>query len=175
MARKPTKMTLCWRCAHACGACSWSDNLIPVKGWTAKKTRLQNADGYGSYRYSTSYQVIECPEFVDDTDQYNKRLPPSNDDNRHPNPIANEVMKHQIQYPERVIITNKSDARKRIEALPDAELYRRIETRLDGVQKEIAKCVLIGKMRICDVVDVVHYEYDTIAKHLRNIYQKLGN
>lgn len=170
---RPIKMTLCWKCAKACGACSWSDKLIPVKGWTAKKTRLQNADGYGSYRYSTSYQVIECPEFVDDTDQYNKRLAPSKDSGWHPNSVAREVMSRHIQYPEVVVSTNKSDARKRIEALPKNELINRIETRLSGIEKDVAKMTLIGKMRACDIADVIFYSEWVVKRMLRVIWKKL--
>lgn len=55
--------TLCWDCANAVPdkkghGCSWSRDLIPVKGWTAKQ---------GKYNQS-SYRVEKCPEFkVDDT------------------------------------------------------------------------------------------------------------
>lgn len=172
MARKPTKMTLCWRCAHACGNCDWSAEGTPVKGWKAKRTIVRNMDGSG--KCIGSFQVIECPQFEDDTDRYNQRLEPSVNDRWHPNPVARDVMSRKIQYPEVVIHTNKSDARKRIEALPTSELYNLIETRLSGVEKEIAKLTLIGKMRACDVAEVVYYAEDYVKKMLRVIWRKLG-
>ena len=46
--------TLCVFCAKACnGACSWSDALVPVDGWTADRT-------------AKGYLVKECPEFQQD-------------------------------------------------------------------------------------------------------------
>ena len=48
---------LCWHCKNACGGCSWSRNLIPIKGWKAKE--IKNA----SYSVIKSYKVIECPDF----------------------------------------------------------------------------------------------------------------
>lgn len=53
--------TLCWDCANAVPdkrghGCSWSRDLIPVKGWVATK---------GQYNQS-SYRVEKCPEFVVD-------------------------------------------------------------------------------------------------------------
>ena len=47
--------TLCFSCANACNhGCSWSDEFIPVEGWTA----VPNKD---------SFQVISCPEYKKDT------------------------------------------------------------------------------------------------------------
>lgn len=64
--------TLCWKCANACGKCSWSDgSFTPVPGWKAMKTRLR-VDGPN--RYTDSYIVEECQMFDDDTDQYNKSV-----------------------------------------------------------------------------------------------------
>ena len=52
--------TLCWKCANACGDCSWSDHWehSPVEGWKAVPTEMRN-DG----RVAVSYIVTECPEF----------------------------------------------------------------------------------------------------------------
>lgn len=47
--------TLCMSCGKACGACSWSKELIPVDGWTANKTR-------------NGFMVRECPEYKADGD-----------------------------------------------------------------------------------------------------------
>ena len=46
--------TLCIECSKACNrGCSWSDEGIPVDGWTAEETRL-------------GYLILECPEFIRD-------------------------------------------------------------------------------------------------------------
>jgi len=45
------KSTLCWDCGNACGGCSWSQELKPVKGWNAKKS-------------GDSFTVKQCPKFV---------------------------------------------------------------------------------------------------------------
>ena len=54
--------TICWTCANAVPdgkhGCSWSRDLLPVKGWTAKKRR--NAE-------FTTYKITACPEYVRET------------------------------------------------------------------------------------------------------------
>lgn len=62
--------TLCWRCAKACGKCSWSDrSFTPVEGWVAEPTKLHGDGGV-----IDSFRVIECPLFEDDTQQYNRKV-----------------------------------------------------------------------------------------------------
>ena len=51
------KHTLCWDCKNATGNCSWSQELIPVKGWTAEPSEKE----YGSFT------VQFCPEFIRDS------------------------------------------------------------------------------------------------------------
>lgn len=52
--------TLCWDCQRAAGPvenrCSWSLELRPVKGWTARKSRIIEG----------SYYVKKCPLFTPD-------------------------------------------------------------------------------------------------------------
>lgn len=48
---------ICWHCKNACGGCSWSKILAPVKGWKAKEVKNVG------YLVTKSYKVIECPEF----------------------------------------------------------------------------------------------------------------
>ena len=48
---------LCWNCKNACGNCSWSESLTPVKGWTAKKVKRKDTPGY-------TYSIKKCPLFV---------------------------------------------------------------------------------------------------------------
>ena len=58
------KETLCWKCANACGGCSWSNHWehTPVSGWTATPTKLRlDNDKNGG-----SYIVFDCPEYVPD-------------------------------------------------------------------------------------------------------------
>lgn len=59
------KTTLCWNCQKAVCGCSWSRNYVPVKGWDATPTIVQNhADG--RQIFTNSYLVRSCPEFVKD-------------------------------------------------------------------------------------------------------------
>ena len=61
MARKRQEENeqLCWRCKNACGGCSWSKELLPVKGWKAESTIIK--DSMGDFE---SYKIKRCPEFV---------------------------------------------------------------------------------------------------------------
>lgn len=52
---------LCWRCANACGGCSWSKSFEPVTGWTADPVSVFNHAGEVD-----SYRIYDCPEFVPD-------------------------------------------------------------------------------------------------------------
>lgn len=49
--------TLCWSCSN-CGKCSWA-NGVPVEGWTAKETKLKEANNV----FTHSYLVSKCPGF----------------------------------------------------------------------------------------------------------------
>lgn len=71
---KNKPLTLCWRCAKACGRCSWSDgSFTPVEGWTAQETRLREQHwSMDADRSIQSFHVTACPLFEDDTDEYNK-------------------------------------------------------------------------------------------------------
>lgn len=71
---------LCWCCAKATGAnnnwCSWSRDLKPVDGW--KAIPVTQKPQYGCKNTIHTYQIIECPEFVRDTNDSvipNSRLP----------------------------------------------------------------------------------------------------
>ena len=59
-----TKHTLCWECAKACGRCAWSREFKPVPGWVAQPTIINNNALRYKGRYTPSFHVIECPEFV---------------------------------------------------------------------------------------------------------------
>lgn len=58
---------LCWTCANAVPdgkhGCAWSRDLLPVKGWTAKKRR--NAE-------FTTYKITACPEYIKETPKTRK-------------------------------------------------------------------------------------------------------
>ena len=49
---------LCWSCTNACGACSWSAELLPVKGWTARVVPREWS------RVETTYAITACPLYV---------------------------------------------------------------------------------------------------------------
>ena len=63
--KKTEDHTICWDCQNACGDCSWSDHWKhePVPGWKADRVPLKLGDG----RYTATYIVRECPEFLRDT------------------------------------------------------------------------------------------------------------
>lgn len=70
--------TLCWKCANACGKCSWSDgSFTPVDGWTARKTRLRGDRGVYRTKIIESYYVTACPQYEDDREKY--RISPMED------------------------------------------------------------------------------------------------
>lgn len=62
--KREEKMTKCWFCKRASGKCSWSAFGKPVRGWTAKKTRIAAIGSAANENgYIESYRVIECPKF----------------------------------------------------------------------------------------------------------------
>jgi len=73
---KQQSMTLCWCCSRAVGHCSWSANLIPVKGWVAKPVVKQT---------TTSYIVMQCPLFDRDSTNYGLRRLPREKENTYNN------------------------------------------------------------------------------------------
>lgn len=67
------KPTLCWKCAKACGECSWSDGTFtPVDGWKAIPTIIKANHGRGFMQDVESFIVKACPLFEDDTARYAK-------------------------------------------------------------------------------------------------------
>ena len=65
--------TLCWDCANATGKCPWSEELIPVKGWTAVPTKHKST-------VQSSFIVFECPLFERDAYRYGlKRYRPEDE------------------------------------------------------------------------------------------------
>ena len=52
-----TKMTICWTCANATGKCPWSEDFIPVEGWTATPVHTDDHD---------SFFVHKCPLYIQD-------------------------------------------------------------------------------------------------------------
>ena len=66
------KPTLCWRCAKACGECSWSDgSFTPVDGWAAIPTKIRTES-----EPIDSFLIEKCPLFEDDTARYMKKARP---------------------------------------------------------------------------------------------------
>ena len=57
----------CWTCQNACGGCSWSNFLEPVKGWTAERTTKNTVSGRG-------YKITYCPEYIPDEPQNVKKF-----------------------------------------------------------------------------------------------------
>lgn len=74
--KKPVKTgtpTLCWSCKNAVPdgtfGCKWSEELMPVEGWTATKTILNNFYPANSKKkYMISYCISGCPQYIQDCD-----------------------------------------------------------------------------------------------------------
>ena len=60
------RANICFDCKKACGGCSWSKNFTPVKGWLANKTKIRTYKDNIEERYTTSYNILFCPEFEPD-------------------------------------------------------------------------------------------------------------
>ena len=67
--------TLCWDCANATGGCSWADHgdHTPVNGWTAKETTLKCHSPSSNNETTSSFIVIDCPEFIRDAEGHGAR------------------------------------------------------------------------------------------------------
>ena len=58
------RASLCWACRKATNSgCLWSRSLTPVEGWTAEEDHICT-----NYQDDISYLVMDCPEFIPDTD-----------------------------------------------------------------------------------------------------------
>ena len=148
-----SKATLCWRCANACGKCSWSANFQPVKGWRARKTIIK-ADKYEQWHKEiSSYIVYDCPLFEDDTAQYKTS--------------------YQITVPYKSPNKgHKSPMRKQIEALPSEELERLFEKA--KVDAFIARMAFIEKMTSTEIALIVHRCEDTVKKRICEMVRKIA-
>lgn len=159
-----TKDTLCWSCSKACGDCDWSAELKPVKGWTAVPTKI--IGNYGWDKVDT-YRVESCPEYENDLHRYNTHVKIDLSDNK----IVHEVIKQRT--PEEVLKTNKSDVRKRLEAIPEEEMRRLIDNCLTGVDKDVAKLAFLGRLTNDQICHVLFYGKDAIRKRLNRAMQAL--
>lgn len=164
--------TLCWECANFCGNCDWSAEGKPVKGWKAKRTLINNVDGFGKKRTDKSFNVFACPQFKSDKEQYNQPVKMTSAEVYEPNPIVREVLANRSPETE-AKTTRKSEPRRRLEAMPQDELRKLIDERLRGHQRDAAILVLIGKKRMCDVECMLYYANGSLKKVMRQIYQKL--
>ena len=61
-----TNIQPCWTCERSCGGCSWSKDLIPIKGWTAKPTVLKFRYKDNSISYVDTYMIYKCPLYIQD-------------------------------------------------------------------------------------------------------------
>ena len=68
------KTNICFDCQKACGDCAWTEldentgkpRFAPVEGWTAEKVMINLGHGGGGRRFSETYHITACPEFVQD-------------------------------------------------------------------------------------------------------------
>lgn len=62
--------TICEHCKNACGKCSWSASLLPVKGWVATPTKVRGARD----NILDSFRVYYCPLFDHDDKKHTPNL-----------------------------------------------------------------------------------------------------
>ena len=146
------KDTLCWKCANACCGCSWSENFIPVKGWKAQRTKVYHTDSSVRRGETSSYVVLECPEFVSDVHKYKT----TGHDQFYQNRYVQEVLNNP-QYNNPEARMNKSDARKRVEAIPEEKLKQVIENNLHGSVHDVAILALLGKMTTYEIAAALFF------------------
>lgn len=129
------KPTLCWRCANACGGCSWSADFTPVDGWDAVSTKIWASGGT-----IDSYRVKKCPKFDEDIRKY-KAVDAGT--------VALSVIKVK-RPPRKNPIRNT--ARWRLNQLPD--LNERIG-RLSGDERTIAELVFQYNNTVAEIADAM--------------------
>ena len=65
--KQTTNSTLCWRCKNATNSgCDWSREFKPVEGWKATPTMICGGEQDDVVRWTPSYHVHSCPEFISD-------------------------------------------------------------------------------------------------------------
>lgn len=53
----------CWSCKRSCGACSWSFDFTPIKGWEAEESIIsENGQAYKSFK------IKSCPQYEREED-----------------------------------------------------------------------------------------------------------
>lgn len=166
------KESICWKCAKACGDCSWSDGTFtPVEGWTAEHTKVRNA----KFCYIESYNVIACPLFESDEKRYSKSDKPHHSTVMKDEDFIAERLRKiaaipSFETPERK--PTRSNARKIIEELPERERIRRIGD-LTGIDKKIALMSFCADQPNFKIAQALHYSERTIERRLTEIYKKL--
>ena len=150
------KPTLCWKCANACGGCSWSNgSFTPVVGWKAKKTVISANHGGGFHADIESYIVKSCPQFRDDSEQFKIKN----------TSIQKAIVKVVKPLKQRPII---GSARWRLSKLPD--LKDRIN-RLSGYGKDICDMVFNYNYTIEDAADAMYMDINTAKKHMYKAFK----
>ena len=92
-------INICIDCVKSCGLCSWSANLIPVAGWTAKPRKKRTHCG----NFVQGYHITACPLFERD-----ERPPHSNLWTDEEVEKLRELMKQRVSYKNIAMILNKS-------------------------------------------------------------------
>ncbi len=64
------KENICFDCINAVGGCSWSQFFKPVKGWTAKRTKIK----VNETTTLKTYYITACPLFIQDNSRRKPKL-----------------------------------------------------------------------------------------------------
>lgn len=140
------KPTLCWKCAHACGGCSWSADFIPVNGWNAIPTVINPPESN-----IDSFIVEKFPKFSDDTERYAKKVKSAKVEFKYvKKPFAPRIPAKS----RRGILMRKPDLRERID-------------RLTGEQKIIAELIFLYNNTLEDAAEAMYMSYDTAKRMIQ--------
>lgn len=153
------KPTLCWKCAKACGECSWSDGTFTsVDGWNAIPTVIHADHGRGYGEDVPSFIVAACPQFDDDSGKYKKSTP-----------IPTAIKPKPLERPFRTR-TVKGSLRDRIWHLSDRE--QRID-RLDGEKKRIAELVFRMNNTMEDVCERMYLSQKAAKRLIKKAMEEM--
>lgn len=150
------KPTLCWKCAKACGECSWSDgSFTPVDGWKATPTIIKANHGRGFMQDVESFIVKACPLFEDDTAKYAKTQKG-----------GRPILTKRPFRPRTV----KGSLRERIWHLSDRE--QRID-RLNGDKKRIAELVFRMNNTMDDVCERMYLSQKAAKRLIKKAMEEM--
>lgn len=127
----------------------------PVEGWTAKKTIVKNV-----YCDTESYEVIACPEFVDDRSKYKGYVTKVD---------LNEL---DITLARGCVPMHKGVRWKMVERIPEGRLRTYLNDLTPDEQNAIMICIIKNR-RAEDAAEILHFSVSNIRRILRSAFDKI--